>query len=460
VSAPSTGLARVTISSPQRRVDVALPDGVPLAELLPELLGHAGAGLADDGERHGGWLLRRGDGTALSTALPLVAQGVRDGTVLHLVPARAEWPELEYDDVVEAIAAGSRRFGLSWTGRASRATGMAAAGLALVVGFAAVLRAGPPWTVPGLVAAGVAAVLLVAGVIASRAYGDGPIGAALAGFALPYAFLGGLLALRPAGGGLTEWHLLVGTTAVLLAALIGAVGVGYGLRLFAAGATAGILGAVGALVAHLTSAAGAAAALLALLVAGVSGVPLLAIRLGKLPMPATTLPSDLSAGGQGLPPLPDRERVFAAVARTDEMLTGMLLGLCAAGILSSVVLAGSGEPAAYLLIGVASAALLLRARLFVTIRQRLPLIAAGVAGFALLAAGLVIRRDDLVPLIGALALAAVAVLVAVAGARYASRPPSPYLGRAADVLDALCVVSVLPIACAVLGLYGVARGLL
>ena len=34
--APSTGLARVTISSPQRRVDVALPDGVPLAELLQD----------------------------------------------------------------------------------------------------------------------------------------------------------------------------------------------------------------------------------------------------------------------------------------------------------------------------------------------------------------------------------------------------------------------------------------
>jgi len=49
-------------------------------------------------------------------------------------------------------------------------------------------------------------------------------------------------------------------------------------------------------------------------------------------------------------------------------------------------------------------------------------------------------------------------IVAVAGARYAERPPSPYLGRAADVLDVLCVVSVLPIACAVLGLYGAARG--
>ncbi|MFD0787013.1 EsaB/YukD family protein, partial [Micromonospora azadirachtae] len=62
----STGLARVTISAPRRRLDVALPEQVPLAELLPEMLRHAGVGLADDGERHEGWVLRRTDGVALS----------------------------------------------------------------------------------------------------------------------------------------------------------------------------------------------------------------------------------------------------------------------------------------------------------------------------------------------------------------------------------------------------------
>ena len=102
----SIGLARVTISAPQRRVDVALPEHVPLAELLPEVLRHAGEGLADDGEQHGGWVLRRTDGVALATAQGSVAQGVRDGEVLHLVPPTSEWPELEYDDVVEAIADG------------------------------------------------------------------------------------------------------------------------------------------------------------------------------------------------------------------------------------------------------------------------------------------------------------------------------------------------------------------
>ena len=96
----STGLARVTISAPHRRVDVALPEQTPLVELLPEVLRHAGEGLADSGEEHGGWVLRRADGDVLATARPLAVQGVRDGEVLHLVPAQAQWPQLEYDDVL------------------------------------------------------------------------------------------------------------------------------------------------------------------------------------------------------------------------------------------------------------------------------------------------------------------------------------------------------------------------
>ena len=53
-------------------------------------------------------------------------------------------------------------------------------------------------------------------------------------------------------------------------------------------------------------------------------------------------------------------------------------------------------------------------------------------------------------------------LVTVGGRRdvRATAPPSPYLGRAADLLDTLIVVSVIPVACAVLGLYAQVRGLL
>src|SRR3954467_15261666 len=113
--AMSVGLARVTSSAPQRPVDVALPEHVPLAELLPEVLRHAGEGLADDGERHGGGGGRGNHRGPPGAAQGLFPQGVRDGEVLHLVPAHEQWPELEYDDVVGAIAEGARRRGSAWT---------------------------------------------------------------------------------------------------------------------------------------------------------------------------------------------------------------------------------------------------------------------------------------------------------------------------------------------------------
>ncbi len=164
------GLARVTVSAPARRVDVALPEHAPLAELLPELLRHAGDGLADVGQAHGGWVLRRTDGVALSVAAGLATQGVRDGAVLHLVPARTSWPELEYDDVVDAIAAGARRYGRGWDGTVTRATALALGAVAALLGLVELIRAARPGaTAPVALAATV--LLLFAGALASRAYG-------------------------------------------------------------------------------------------------------------------------------------------------------------------------------------------------------------------------------------------------------------------------------------------------
>ena len=40
-----TGLAKVTVAAPQRRLDLALPDHVAVAELLPLVLGRAGESL-------------------------------------------------------------------------------------------------------------------------------------------------------------------------------------------------------------------------------------------------------------------------------------------------------------------------------------------------------------------------------------------------------------------------------
>jgi len=470
------GLARVTVNTPQRRLDVALPEQVPVAELLPELLRHAGDGLADAGEQHGGWVLRRLDGAALVAAQGLQQQGVRDGEVLQLAPARLEWPELEYDDVVETIAVGARRRGAAWSPAASRRATLAAAAAPLAVGLLAVVAGGPGRGVGAAAGFAVAVALLLAGVVASRAYGDARAGATLGGYALPYAFVAGalLVATGPATrGGLLPWlgapQLLVAAVAVLLAAVLGLVGVAAGLRVFVAGVTAGGLGALAALGGYLWGAAGAAAVLTCVLVCGVGLVPLIAIRFGRLPMPPVDVPVGRDggeAGGAEAEPdgwrggrrRPDRNVVFAAVARTEEVLSGALIGHAVLSAAALAVLVADGGVAARLLAGAAGLALVLRARLFVAVRHRVPLLVAGVAGLTALGAALALGGGS-----GRATMVAVAVLlalaVAAAGAAWASRPPSPYLGRAVDILDTLTVVSVVPIAASVLGLYGKMRGL-
>jgi hypothetical protein len=253
--------------------------------------------------------------------------------------------------------------------------------------------------------------------------------------------LGGVVAGR---GGPGTAQLLVGSVGVLLVGVLGGVGVGRGLRVFAGTATTGCCGLLGGLLGYRLTPAGAAAIVLAALVAGVAAVPLLAIRFGNLPMPAVT-PTPAAR--------PAPAQVFAAVARTDEILTGMLAGLGAAAVGCSIVLGATGGVAGRVLVAVAAGSLLLRARLFVAVRQRLPLLIAGAAG----AAALLVRLPP--GLAGTAVLAVLALLIIAAGTRYQQRAPGPYLGRAADVLDALCVVSAIPAACAVLGLYARIRGL-
>jgi type VII secretion integral membrane protein EccD len=304
----------------------------------------------------------------------------------------------------------------------------------------------------GVLALAAALVLLLAGVVASRAYGDGVAGAALAGYALPYAALGGLTVLADGQPRLSGPHLLVAAVAVLLGAVAGAVGVGAVLRLFVAAGLVGLAGVLGAVVDVWATPAGAAAVVLAVLVTGVLAVPLLAVRLGRLPVP---VPTPVRVGVPA-PAQPDRDRVFAAVVRADELLTGLLAGVAAGAVLADLWLVRSGGAGGRVLVGVAGGALLLRARVFPALRHRLPLLLAG-AGAATALVAAVPAGAATVAVVAALVLAV--PLLVLAGSVYRRRTPGPYLGRGADLLDALCVLSVIPAACAVIGLYGLLRNL-
>ncbi len=456
--APTSGLARVTIRAPRRRLDLAIPHQVPLAELLPEVLRRAGEAGADlerpPATTAGGWILRRGDGASLLGETALAHQGVRDGDVLYLVPRNLTWPEPDYDDVVEEIAAGARQHGRTWDASATRLFTLVAAGLVLLTGLGVLITAGP--RLAGLAAAGISAVLLAAGALLSRALGDGVTGAAAGGFALPYAAASGVLVLSGQQPSVGPNQVLVGASALLLASVVGAVAVGHGLAIFAAGVTAGLFAGLGAVLDFGLTPAGAASILIVALVAGIGLAPILAVRLGKLPIPVVTAAPDVLAAERRLA----RPQVLEAVIRADEILAGSLLGISVIGVGCFAILGTETGAAGPLLGCLAATALLLRARLFPSVAARLPLVAGGLVGLALTTWSTLGGAGSATRLLG-LALAFGAVVGLLAAAATAHRPRgagSPYLGRLADILDVATVVALAPVACAVLDLYSWVQG--
>ncbi|MBK1783468.1 type VII secretion integral membrane protein EccD [Prauserella cavernicola] len=459
--ASGTALARVTIATPERSIDVALPEDVAVADLLPYILRHAGADAPDAGERHGGWVLRRPDGTRVDSRRTLGAQEVRDGEVMHLVPGHAEWPEPEYDDVVETIASGARRHGRSWGGDATRRCTLAVCAVVLAVGTAFLLVFEPPWLLPGLALLGVALVLTAAGAAVARAIPDAGAGAVLAGSGLLYALAGGWVVTGPAHATPAEFgspQLLLAAVTVVVFGVVGYLGVSAMARVFAAAVTAGLLGVLGALLAGPLGADGSAAVVLTVGIGLLPAFPMLAIRLGRLPMPALPQSSaDLLADE----PVPPSTGVFAAAVRTDEMLSGLLAGLAVAGVLSCVVLALSPGTTSLILLGAVAVALLLRARLFAVGRQRVPLLVAGSVSAALVLASFVgMAQTNTARLLLLVALVAIVGLVAFAGLTYSRRNPSPYLGRIADVLDVVAILALVPLTCLLTGLFTYVQGLM
>jgi type VII secretion integral membrane protein EccD len=458
VTAPGgLSLARVTVAAPNRRMDVALPETMLVAELLPHLLRHAGDQLADTGDNQGGWVLRRATGGVLEPTRNLAAQGIRDGELLHLVPGREDWPELAYDDVVEVIAAGARRAGRSWAQAATRRGGLAVFSAVLGLGLLVLVLSGPSWTTPGFVSLVLAAVLAICGILLSRAFSDARAGAAVAASGLPYAFAGGALLAAPEHVGLTRLgasSLLLGSAALLVFSVIGYTGVAAVQRLFMAGLAASVAGLLAAsLCLAGVSSAGSAAVAMTAAIGLLPGYPLIASSLGRLPMP------DLPDRPEQIledRPVPRRTDVFASVARATELLTGMLLaaavvGAAAVAFLATVDRTGAGA----LLSFCAAAALLLRARLFALPQQRIPLLVSGVAGLAGLVCWWALESSPGAErLLVLLVVMVAAVAVLAAGLVYSRRSPSPYLGRAADIADVLAIMALIPLACAVLGAFG------
>jgi hypothetical protein len=85
---------------------------------------------------------------------------------------------------------------------------------------------------------------------------------------------------------------------------------------------------------------------------------------------------------------------------------------------------------------------------------------AGIVLLALIARELTVQTSNTgVRLLLLVVIAAVAGLVLAAGLVYSRRSPSPYIGRIADIVDVLAIMALVPLACAVAGVFHTIQGL-
>ena len=452
-----TDLCRVTVISPDARIDVALPADLPVADLLPALVRAAGSGLAD----RGGWSLQRLGQAPLDLGATPASLGIRDGEILHLRPAHAALPELAFDDVADAIATGRNERGRHWSAADSRHAALGAALAVLALVGLVLLASGPPWRLPAPFAAGLAVALVLTAAALSRAFGDAGAGVVLACAGTGLAALAGAPAL--AGDvpvtGFGALALLGGCAAALVGSTVGAMAVGAGYPVFTGIATAALIGVAGAATDLLTSwDGGRSAAVVAGVTLGLTTlVPTAAMRLADLPQPAIPLTAD------------DVRRDESVVAGGDVIRSTLLADRFVSGLVGAVALvvagcavvlstrSGSSEP---WLLAVLALVVGLRGRVFPGRLQRLWLLLAATTAAVALAVAL--ARDAgtgaRVLGVGGALVVLVAVLVTTA-LRLPGRTVSPVSARALDIFDAALVVSVVPLVLAVLGVYGQVRSL-
>ncbi|GAA3734513.1 type VII secretion integral membrane protein EccD [Plantactinospora mayteni] len=456
----ASGFSRVTVVAPRSRVDLALPADVPLADLLPTVLGYAGDELADDPAARNGWTLSRMGGAALDSSRSPAQLEVRDGELLYLRPRGEEAPLPVFDDVVDAVATAARERTGRWSPAATRALGLTLGVLALVGGAVAVLLAGPPQLPGGLVGLGLSAALLLGAVVLARAVGDARSATVFALVALVYAAVGGLLVVAEdrTVGQLAPPHVLVAATAVVLAVAAAAIGVGDAEPVFLCGAAcaAALLVAAAIRVLFDVGTPAAAAVTVTLVFATLPLLPMFAYRLGRLPDPS--VPSDPEHLRQDEHSVDGRQTLTRS-DRAAAFLAGMLSALAIIGAVAAVAVSSDGIRGLALCV-VLGLTMMARARWFLSRAQRLPLLGGGAVA---LAAAVVAAYDDLglawrlTLLLGVLlVIAAISIGFALAGGR---RPSSPVWGRTLDILEVVLILAIFPLAVWVGGLLGWIRAI-
>ncbi|MGW3150330.1 type VII secretion integral membrane protein EccD [Streptomyces sp. NPDC001177] len=457
------GLCRLTVRTPNKTIDLAVPADVPVADLLPALLGYGGEDLAETGLEHGGWVLQRLGGEPLDDESTLEAQDLRDGETLFLRPRAETLPEVRLDDLVDGISTTMRDRAYGWSAQTGRRVLLGAAVAAITTALATLALPGLAAPVRALAAAACGLLLLAGAAAASRAVGDAGAGAALGFMVAPSLALCGWLLPGGEATGQQEHavqgaRLLAASAAATGGAVLAVAAVAAFASLFlavAAVGTAGALAGVLMLVADLPSQHTAGLVALAAVVFG-AFVPSLSFRLSGLRMPP--LPTNAEQLQEGIEP-----HSPSAVAERAVLADGWMTGLYgAAGTICVACLAGLAHEAdlpQVLTSTALSVLLLLHARGLGNTLQRLWLVVPSVWGAALLVRTGVQEFAPNSRLLLAAMLLAVAAGTAIASWTVPGRRLVPYWGRAAELLHSAVAIALLPLALWALGVYGALRAI-
>ena len=438
-SSAVAGLCRLRFRAPESVFELAVPTDVPLADLLPAIIGHAGADLRERGVEHGGWILQRLGGEPLDEELTTDPLSLHDGDELYLRPRRDALPPVHFDDLVDGVAAGMRERGDTWRPAMTHHLAVGLGLCALAAGFVILLLPGPS-PVRELAAAVTAALLLLGAASASRAVGDSGAGTALGAASVPFLSLAAVQ--LPTGGTgpvLLGARLIAGASAAAGAAVLAMAAVGWSAPFFMGIVATAVLAAVAGWMSLL--------GLSLVQVAAVSedgrrGVRQLhpgdRLQLSGLRLPA--LPRNAEELQEEIEPFP-AGNVIARSAIADAYLTSFYMAVGAVSAVCVTLLSTGTGWVPPMIVGTVCLLLLLHARPIGSVRQRLAVLLPAAYGLVLLAAGAIARQDRNGRLLALAGLLAVAVVLLVIAWTIPGRRLVPYWGRAADMLHTLAAAS-------------------
>lgn len=480
----ATGFCRVTVAAPNSRIDVALPEDVPLSDVYPEILRLSGQTPEETAPT--GYNLVRRDGSVLDDGRSLTEQQIRDGELLLLRPFAESLPPAVFDDVVDAVASAVQTDRRSWNDGMMRGVGLVAGALLLVM-MALVLWYAEPIAhdmhgLPGVIAGATGVVLVALASVRARVYDDHHTAVALGLASLPHLIVGGSgIVGVDAGEGPGRLHLLVGLSVVLVAAVLLVLTLPQNDAPFIAAAFAAAVGVLATFAAIISEAEPreAAAVTAVVMVAVIGFLPGWSARFAKLPIGFRS-PDQIARRGnsddqQEQEPV-DFQTITDQARRGHELLLGLLGGCAVGGVVSAgVVLGFSTSGWAQLLSLAVGLALLMRARLFLYTSQVVTLMVSGVITLCVLVAGLALNpptdiieeltfNGNSAPLdvrtvwlsaavaLGAILLVSIALIVP-------SKGVTPFWGRMLDLSEGAVLLSLVPLCLAVLDLYAAARGM-